>query len=130
MTKTSTHPHDDDAPDADSLAHRHSAPPDVATADAFARADAEYALKRVTEAVRLMAINDLPLRARVTAALVHVATLTADDLPAGARPAFRALDGLTLDVTSDRDLSQLAERLCDLHAALLDAFVALREVRA
>ena len=115
---------------------------DAETYEAFARADAELALDTVGEAVRLMATNDLPLRARLVSALVHLQGLRESDFPPSTRSSFRALDarsswaaskaggdvvraiGATVGVVSEGECVQLAALLCDLHAAIVRAFVA------
>lgn len=115
---------------------------DVETCEAFARADAELALDTVGEAVRLLAVNDIPLRARVTGALVHLAPLAPEDFPPSTRALFVQLQArstwgvstgngtivATVDLVSDHEVSQLAELVCDLHTALIGSFVATCKV--
>jgi hypothetical protein len=173
MTKTSPDPtHDgahDDADDAHDdaypIAHLPPAPPDhdaskEASPDAtkrsasfealsahaarFTRTDEDGLLERVGDAVRVLAINDIPLRARVVGALVHLAAFMAEDFPAAARPAWRKLEArsswaaskaggsviaATVGVVSAGEVAQLAELICDLHTSLTHAIMKRREVR-
>jgi hypothetical protein len=101
----------------------------------YERTTTEYALERIGDAVRLMAINDIPLRARVTGALAHISALMVGDVPEASRAIFRTLEArstwatckgdgtlaATLGVVSSGEVAQLAELICDLHASVVDA---------